>query len=243
MGLKPYTIWSPEYSQFSGGIRALHVLEKELKKRDIEVCLHYKNIIPESITIYPEIIKENPLESKNIVHWLLNKSEFKELSFAWAKGMGVHNLLTVNIYELDIFYPRTKQRSGIGYWVGKGIVKQELLPENAQRIQKFEPNTRESLAELLSSFEYVISFDEFSGINTECLLLGTPVLIYPTTNWSKKEILNLSVGVSKFAWDLQELEIMRSKVNLAFEEYKAFLPVFDKRIDLFIELTQKEFST
>ena len=242
MGLKPYTIWSPEYSQFSGGIRALHILKNELQQRGLNVSLHYENVLENSIVVYPEIIKDNPLNFDFVTRWLLNKSQFDDLSFAWVEGMGVENLLTVNIYELDIFYPRKNIKSGVGYWVGKGIVKPELLPENAQRINKFEPNSRLRLAELLASFEYVISFDEFSGVNTECLLVGTPVIVYPTTNWSKNEILNISTNVNSFAWNTDELEVAKKRTETAFEEYKAFLSIFDKRIDSFIELTQKEFK-
>ena len=242
MGLKTYTVWSPQYSHFSGGLRALDVLKKELIKRGFETNFHYEKHAEDSVVIYPEIVKDNPLNSDQRIRWLLNKEKFDDLSFAWAEGMGVENLLTVNIYELDLFSPRETKRSGVGYWVGKGVVKQELLPENAQRIHKFEPASREELAKLLSSFEYIISFDEFSSINTESALLGTPVIIYPTTNWSKEEVLKFSFGVSSFAWDLEDLPKAKEQVKFAYDEYKAFLPIIDSRIDKFVEITQKVFS-
>jgi hypothetical protein len=242
VGLETYTIWSPEYSHFSGGLRALKVLRSELIKRGFEAYFHFEKQVSDSIIIYPEIIKDNPLNFDKRVRWLLNKETFEDLSFAWVEGMGVENLLTVNIYELDLFSPRKTERKGIGYWVGKGSVQPDVLPDDAQRIHKFQPASREELANLLASFEYVISFDEFSSINTECALLGTPVIIYPTTNWSKEEIMKISFCVDSFAWSLDELPQAKERVQSTFEEYKAFLTVIDSRIDKFVDITQKAFS-
>jgi len=241
--MRPYLIWSPEYSNFSGGIRALHILNDELNKRGQKSGLHYRTgFDPDAIVVYPEIITNNPLASNQICRWLLNYGENKDLCFEWVAGLGGDHLLTVNIIDLNIFYPRTNARSGVGYWVGKGSINQEFLPDNAQLIRKFEPSNRENLAEQLSSLDYIVSFDPFSALNFEASLLGTPVFIAPNSVWPEGKLKSTGWPTEGFFWKSEDLEMAKSKIINQFDAYAVLCKKFDYSIDKFIEVSQKQYG-
>lgn len=241
--MKNYTIWSPEYNNFSGGIRALHILNNELNKKGFNSFLHYQNQHNENnIVLYPEIISDNPLNSEFVCRWLLANGEKKDLCFEWVSGLGADFLLTVNIIDLEIFKPRTKNRKGIGYWIGKGAQNIDL-PENAIKISKFEPTDRSVLAELLASFEYIISFDSFTAVNFEATLVGTPVFIANTTlDWTEKKLKDTKWPFFGIFWDMKDLEQAKNSVEFQFEAYKQLLNKFDESIDSFIEISQKTYA-
>lgn len=241
--MKNYTIWSPEYSNFSGGIRALHVLNNELRKRDVNSFLHYQNQHQDdNIVLYPEIVTDNPMNSEYVSRWLLAAGENKDLCFEWVKGLGGSHSLTVNIIDLDIFYPRTQPKKNVGYWIGKGSQNMDV-PSNSELIRKFEPSSRESLAEQLASYEYIISFDSFTAINHEATILGTPVLIAnQTADWSKNKLIETGWPVYGICWDYEDLEKAKNEVKLQYDAYVDFCKVFDKSVDDFIEITQRFYS-
>jgi hypothetical protein len=239
---REYTIWAPEYNNFSGGIRALHVLNDELNKRGMKSKLHYKESNnPNDIVMYPEIITDNPLNSDYVCRWLLAQGENKDLCFEWCHGLNGDYLLTVNPYELDIFSPRKVERKNVGYWIGKG--KQNCpLPENAELIQKFYPNDRNLLADQLASYEYIISFDSFSGINMEATFLGTPVFMSNVTHdWTEEKLKKTVFPMHGFFWDMNDLEKAKSEVTKQYEAYTVVCKEFDKLIDNFIEISQTKY--
>jgi hypothetical protein len=239
---REYTIWSPEYNNFSGGIRALHVLNNELNKRGMKSKLHYKEPNnPNDIVLYPEIITDNPLNSDYVCRWLLAQGENKDLCFEWVKGLNGDYLLTVNIIDLNIFYPQKNERKNVGYWVGKGTPNYPL-PDNAELIQKFNPNDRTLLAQQLASYEYIISFDSFTAINHEATLLGTPVFLSNVTHdWTKEKLKNTGWPLYGFFWDMADLGKAKIEVKKQFEAYTVLCKEFDKSIDNFIEISQTKY--
>lgn len=239
--MRGYTIWSPAPTHVHGGVRALHSLKDELNKRGYPTTMQYESYDPNSIVIYPEIVKENPLHSPYVVRWLLNKESFPELSFGWVEDIGAQDLLTVNIIELDIFYPRDSERSGTAFWVGKGLYNQSLVPSGSVEINRLSPTNRNDLANLLSSIEYLISFDDFSAINVEATLLGTPVVIHSSGHWSPEKMAKSRFGVKGVCWSINDLDKAKAEVKYAYEEYQELLKVFDSRIDNFIKISQERY--
>lgn len=83
-----FLIWSPPYSESSGGIMVLHLLAHELSKLGYATFLSSSGKNPawqgtlcnpqqqmdwdSTIVVYPEIICGNPLNGKHIVRWALN---------------------------------------------------------------------------------------------------------------------------------------------------------------------------
>lgn len=241
-----YELWIGGYYHMSGGIRALHVLREEICKRGYEAwMLYHRNPNRDCIGVYPEIVCDNPEGYSKIARWLLNTAQLPNDGpiFAWQPGMGDYPTLSVNIFELDLWKPYTGPRSGVGYWIGKGVLDSSVLPESAMEINRGNFMQRDQLAERIKTLDYLISFDVFSAINIEAVLCGTPVLLYG----SHREMTQDQVRQNLFApygmaWGIDEMEKARAEVHLSYDYYLSMLPVFDTQIDNFIDITQKAFQ-
>lgn len=197
------------------------------------------------IGVYPEIVADNPAEYFHVVRWKLNKAVLPDdgLTYAWASGMGEDRLLTVDIIEKDLFTPWTGDRHGVAYWVGKGQLDPNVLPANAIEIGRHNFQSRELLAERLKTAEYVISFDPFTAVNLEAVLCGTPVVIHaPNNQWSQQEVLEQGWLRFGIAWNMDELTRAQADVHLAFDHYELLRQEFSRRIDRFVDDTQKRFA-
>lgn len=241
---RPYEIWIDGYYHMSGGIRALHVLKDELIKRGYSAHMKYEYHDPNSIVVYPEIIADNPGGYKNITRWKLNHAILPEdgLTFAWESDMEEDKILTVNIVEPHLWTPYDGPRGGVAYWIGKGVFDSSVIPEGAFEISRGNFTQREVLADVIKKLDYLISFDPFTAVNLEAIMCGTPVVVVANDHyWSKNKIDKhgfIKYGVS---WGIENIEKAREEVHLAFDNYQSFLPIFDKRIDDFIQLTQDTF--
>lgn len=154
--------------------------------------------------------------------------------------MGEDKLLTVNIIELDLFRPSSKSRSGTAYWVGKGEFDPSVIPTGSVEINRGNYTSRPEVAELLSTVQYLISFDPFTAMNLEAVLCGTPVLIqgqHPVM--TRQQIIEHNWIPFGVAWDMEELDEARREVHLAWDHYRSLLPVFSRRVDEFVEKTTR----
>ena len=80
-------IWTPEYSERSGGVVVLHKLCHLLRQKGEDAYVTSNNgpsnmdcpnisgdiDVDEDVVIYPEIYNGNPAGVKKVVRWLLNK--------------------------------------------------------------------------------------------------------------------------------------------------------------------------
>lgn len=244
--VRPYEIWIDGYFHMSGGIRALHVLKQELLNRGIDAWMKYENKNnQECIGVYPEIVSSNPRKYERISRWLLNTANLPEDGpiFAWENNMGDYPLLTVNIIELDLWKPYTGHKKGVGYWVGKGVKDDRFIPDNAVEISRHNFTRREELAERIKTLDYLISFDPFTAVNVESVLCGTPVLIrgdHP--KMTKEQIQAHNWTPYGIAWGMNQMDQARKEVKMAYDHYLTLLPEFSRRIDNFVEITQKHYQ-
>jgi hypothetical protein len=250
--MKSYEMWIGDYYHKSGGIRALHCLKQELLDRGIDAWMKYeipRHLMtpPPFIGVYPEIVPHNPSEYEHPVRWLLNYAPVDNDGpiFAWESGMGDYPLLTVNVIEMDLWNPKNRKGRGRGcaYWVGKGIKDERFIPDSAKEITRDNFHAREELAEFIGSLDYLISFDPFTSIVPESVMIGTPVLIRGEHHkLSRQQIIEHGWTPFGVAWSKEELEEARREVHLAYPHYESLLPKFAKRIDEFVEITQKHYA-
>lgn len=241
---RPYEIWINGYYHMSGGIRALHVLKDELIKRGYPAHMRYEHHDPESIAVYPEIVSNNPDNYKYITRWKLNHAVLPDdgLTFAWEKNMDEEKLLTVSVIEPHLWTPYDGPRSGVAYWIGKGSFDSSVIPEGAFEINRGNFTQREVLADRIKTLDYLISFDSFTAVNLEAILCGTPVVIISNHDyWTREKVESHDYYKYGVSWGMENIEKAREEVHLAFDNYQSFLPIFDKRIDDFIQLTQDTF--
>lgn len=241
---RPYEIWIDGYYHMSGGIRALHVLKDELLKRGYPAHMKYEHRDPESIIVYPEIVSSNPENYKYIARWKLNHAELPDdgLTFAWEKNMNEEKLLTVSIIEPDLWTPYNGPRSGVAYWIGKGSFDPSVLPNDAFEINRGNFTQRNILSDRIKTLEYLISFDPFTALNLEAILCGTPVVIISNHEyWTKDKVESHKYYKYGVCWSMEDIEKAREEAHLAFDYYQSFLPIYDQRINDFIQLTQETF--
>lgn len=239
-----YEIWIGGYDHKHGGNRALHVLRDELVRKGMNAWMSYERHDREAVIVYPEIVADNPEGYERVARWLLNTADLPpDPTWAWEKNMGSDNLLTVNIIETDLFKPAGNLRHDTAFWVGKGEKDERFIPDHCVEIHRGNYPSRESVAELLQSVRYLISFDPFSAINLEALLCGTPVLIrgqHPRL--TRQQILDHGWTPFGVAFSMEELEDAQREVHLARDHYLSLLPVFDKRVDDFITETLRVYQ-
>lgn len=228
-----YHIVAPEYRHNSAGIRALYILADELRARGYRATTGFTARDPDDIVLYPEVCPENVFKSERAVWWLLNDAVVPQPAWAWTEGISNDPLLTVNVIELDLFKPRTGPRSGVVWWAHKGGYSERHVPPGAVRITHDWPPTREELADLIAGAEVLISFDGFTSMNAEAAMLGTPVVCYGST---RKGVEFRIPGVAA------TYKRAAAEVDGAYDAYCAWLPVFQQRIDSFVDKTQEMFT-
>jgi hypothetical protein len=221
------TIAAPPYRHNSAGVMALHILANELASRGCNVAAWDSD--PDRWALYPEIWPDNWLNAERPVWWLLNRAEIPTPRFSWTPSLSDDPLLTVNVVNLDVFCPRQGKRSGVVVYQGKGRIDWSVVPEGARLITKGHPDTKEGLAEMLASAEWLYSFDDFSSVNLEASLLGTPVRVFGDRSRLSE------IGGTGYAYSDSEMEQAFFDVRDAFDAYASLLPVFSKRIDDFVE--------
>lgn len=251
--MRRYNLFLPPYDHTYGGNRALHQLKRELTRRGCSVRANRVND-PESIAIYPEIVRDNPFNSKRRVRWLLNEAVFTdEICYAWEKEMGGFPLLTVNIVEMTLWKKARSKTKNVAFYVGKGTLDSRLIPDGAIEITRTNFPKRRKLAKFISSLDYLISFDPFSAINVEATVAATPVLLHFPDNqwlpngtqvpqpWSRDRLERqgwLKYGV---AFSEDELAFARETVGLQRDYFTEFVKAFDVRVDNFVAQTQEIF--
>lgn len=238
---RPYAIWSPPWDHKVGGIRALYKLVEELQARGLDATVASGGADPEAIVVYPEIVQDNPLRAERVVRWRLAPADVPADGYTvdWLDYGAGNPVLTLDLIDAELFARRPNPyRSGVALWVHKGRADLDLIPPGAVQITSNTPETREGVADLLSRSEYLLSFDEFSTVNLEAILLGTPVLLYPTVRFTREELLAQGWPHYGVAWSPDQLDSARQCTTLAWDWYRGEQVRFAGMVEAFIRGTQ-----
>ncbi len=197
-----YIIYAPPYGK-SNGIKALYTLHDILNKLGYKTYIYCKgkhrgnyNYLykikkyhkENAIIIYPESIKDNPLDFKNVVRWILYFPGYfggntvfnnNELIFSWNKEYYDATKLQVPSIDNTIFYnDPTIKKDLTCYFVYKGNFFKEIPQiKNAYRIDQNTPKDRNELINILHRTNTLYSFDSYSTLNDEALSCGAKVYI------------------------------------------------------------------
>lgn len=200
---RAYLIWAPPFCG-SAGVRALYTLATVLREHGQRVRLwswgdarqpgfEYAEHITaqmreEDIVVYPETVKGNPLQIRNVARWVLffpgrlgGESCYhpSEKVFTWSdEYYSGAPKLTVDIIDRKLFFdaglPRTRDCAFVhkaGKW--KNLPELDGLTE----ITMQWPETREELAQLLQSTATLYSWDGHSALCAEAYCCGAKVKI------------------------------------------------------------------
>ena len=181
--------------------------------------------------------------------------------FFWAFSKDIakrHNIpesrvMFTPIVDTEIFFPpKTENRKGKACYLGKyaEIFSNKLPQEIDKSFYIFYRNTNKGLvptrkeyAEKLRNCEMIYIYENTSVI-TEALMCGCVVVCVPNDycQFTEKDMIGLAeIGLNGIAIGTGEEEIKRAKetVHLARERILQLMQEFDKKIDYFIEETQK----
>lgn len=243
---RPYVVWSPPWDHKVGGIRALYKLVDELRAHGCDATIASGGADPEAIVVYPEIVQDNPLRAERIVRWRLAPADVPADGYTvdWLDYGAGNPVLTLDLIDAELFARRPNPyRSGVALWVHKGRADLDLIPPGAVQITSNTPETREGVADLLARSEYLLSFDEFSTVNLEAILLGTPVLLYPTVRFTRAELLAQGWPHYGVAWSPDEVGSARMCTTLAWDWYRSEQVRFAAMVDEFVHATQERWPS
>jgi GT2 family glycosyltransferase/glycosyltransferase involved in cell wall biosynthesis len=219
----PFYIFAPDFRDSSGGIRVLHYLCHILNEIGEEAYLVNTRIASprlrtplltfsvlkqhflagqDPVTIYPEIVSDNPLNTPLIVRWLLNipghlgkpiEFEAKDLIYYYEAWCLPHDLKgrPLFIHPVDHTYfhndanPDDGDRTLECYYANKYFLNQKPILEEHQGLISVGQEIKRSHEELATIFRKakVLYCYEPSGIISEAQACGCPVLFVRSDYW------------------------------------------------------------
>lgn len=188
-----FIIYGPQYRNSSAGIRVLHRMAALLNERGYSTVCHREKITvpPDTIVIYPEITRGNPLNARRVVRYILNVPGFfggplsypsSDLLVAYAPDLAVYSggeLLSINVIE-DFFRYDGEIKKIDCVWIGKGKNTSHPAAHGAVEITRQWPANRQELSELLKQTRILYTYDNYTALITEASRCGCKVIYLDT---------------------------------------------------------------
>jgi O-antigen biosynthesis protein len=254
MSYKPYSIWTPEFSVTSGGIRVMWGLFGWLLAKG-QLAVTNATWSTPFTAIYPEITHGNPLNAQRVVRYILNKPgvmasfgvpgpthyEKEDEIYVFSKiydtfGVDEEHLLFLPILNLHIFKDYKKKRPHTCYFVGKGK-DMELHPKDAIKINRANQTDQQQLADVLNTCSVMYSYENPTAMNEIARLCGCRVIYLSqgsTIKYTREELERLyEPGMDGVNFDKDEGIELDSK---AFRKhYIGLIDTFETKLDKFID--------
>lgn len=276
----PYYILAPGYRESSSGIATLHYLCHALNLLGQEAYLVGKTrtkqglrapLLDEEskqehgaripIAIYPEIVEGNPLNTKVVVRYIMNKPGLldgndicagpDDLFFYFHEmhhdgEMPFDGLLTFPVINKNLFHhPEEEVERKRSYLYlnrhPRSDVDFSLLPDDIEILSMETPLPLEELARIFQNAAVLYSY-EISATCTMAILCGCPVLYIRGSEHSKLlDARKTDIGPNGWAWidDPNGLEHARTTTLKAYGKYCERFSRFWKQLSEFIALTQE----
>lgn len=269
--MKDYIIWTPPFDLVTGGVKVLHRFCHELNERGVyayvttdvtnEVwntpyILTAKNLTPDWVGVYPEVVVGNPLHSKRTARYILNNAgklggpktfPENEALFVFSHLFNDFNLpddrvLFLPTIELNIYHDKHQSREFPVYYVGKGKNTPRIKQtEDAFEITKEMVKNKKLIADLFNHATVFYCYDNVTCMTEMARLCGCPVVIIPTGEYTREHFNNNDVGLEGMGIGIEEeqqaLATISSEITL--QKYTALYEKFLKNLDRFIEITQQ----
>lgn len=253
--IKPYLIRTPAYDHTSGGIKVMYGLYGWLLAKGIPAFLNAAANVP-SVAIYPEIYDGNDMNGERVIRYILQQpgmmgrweneqfitgaKEYKkdENLYVFSRvydewGVDDDHILFLPIIPLSMFYDQKKKRTKKAFYVGKGI-NLGNHPEDAIEITRRTAQDQSDLADLLNECQVLYVYDRMSAIGEVARLCGCAVQYYGEL--SKDQLSLYEPGLNGMGYKGEGVEL---DVNKFRQHYEELIKEFDRKLDIFIEDTQK----
>ena len=245
--IKPYLIRTPEFRAESGGIRVMYGLYGALLLKGQIAFLNAMANIP-SVGIYPEIFHGNELFATNVVRYILQKPGMMETGGipgpeAFPKEDTIFSFsrlyyevpddyyMFLPILDTRLFTNQHKKRTKKYFFVGKGVNKGQH-PLDAIELPRMED--QQALADMMNECEVLYIYDPVTAMSEIARLCGARVVMFtPMEGFENKYEPGMN-GISLFEDKSVKLDYTAFK-----EHYLGMKEEFMKRLDFFIDVTQK----
>lgn len=259
----PYSVWTPPPVAWSGGIKVLWALVDALKKKGQQVFVNAIIQDQDFIAVYPELANGNPLRGSTVVRWILSwpgfisgsqeKFDKTDKIFVFSKIYNTPDLnvdddhimflpaIDINIFHQTNFGKRTKRCK----YVSKGVDLRLPELEGVEELHKEMAVDQQALADYLNECEVLYSYDPASAIFECARLCGCRVVIIPNKGYkhskygkmTKEEFSLYEPGMNGISWGLEENVPLDA--DKFMNHYIEMMMEFDRKLDKFIEITQK----
>lgn len=253
--MRPYSVVTPNFKIDSGGIRVMWGLYGWLlaKGQIVNVNLEYPD--PDFIAIYPEVYHGNPMQANTVVRYILQKpgmmgkgtpgtpgfrpgpAEFdsKDKIFAFSrlymKDLPENHYMFLPILDMHLFVDQKGKRTKKFYYVGKGI-NTNKHPTDAIDLPRMKD--QQGLADMMNDCEVLYIYDPVTALSEVARLCGTRVVMIAPIEGFEKYYEPGTNGISLYKDVANKLNYTEFR-----RHYSEMKDTFSKKLDDFIELTQK----
>ena len=262
MKKKQFIIYTYDYSPGVGGIKVMHKLCDLLNnngyesylmpihiKEDFYVCADYNtplvtqeilDDLDNTIVVYPEGIRYNPLGAKNVVRWILGPS-LQEDAETYSKSDIVYyindyyynkslkqrkNQLYVIELHRDIFKDIQAKRTGSCYTIRKATPEKLVHPKNSYQISYENAGELAELSMLFNTSEYFYCYDNHTFLFTQAAMCGCISIVIPDPKFSKEMWMNgsrlhkygVAYGESDIPRAIETLPLLQKELEIIEEE-------------------------
>lgn len=258
--------YSQNYYQASNGIKIGFLLVKllneagfpakvlcyEPRRRDAKIPPEFSRTIQylpeeplrledEDIVVYPEIVRDNPLNARRVVRYLLNRPyylsgegiQYQKSDYLTAYSTIIDRdlpQLFIMIDDRTVFqtFEGSTKKNKVSFYFGKVDTEKikVMLPvaqkarglfKEADFITRLYPFKRKDIFRKLAESELLVSFDPITNINYEATLLGTPVLLLDDSFGVSDGVFN--IPLYGFFTNLECLDKARKAAGSAWDQY------------------------
>lgn len=221
--MKPFIIYTYDFDNGVGGIKVMHKLCDVLNNNGYEaylmpifindefsVCADYNtplvtrdilNNIDNCIVIYPEGIKYNPLNAKNVVRWILgpaNESDYTTYSatdivywymdYYYVESVGQRdNQLMISELHTNIFKNTKLNRNGSCYAIRKGSPKVLVHPTDSYEIKYHDAGNLNLISNIFNTTEKFYCYDNYTFLSVQAAMCGCISIVIPDGIKTKEE--------------------------------------------------------
>jgi len=244
---------TPPFEPLSGGIRVMYGLYGWLLAKGQLAYLNATFESPNFVAVYPEIYQGNITGSNNVVRYILQTPGVMNLYgvpgettfpkndkiFVFSKiydtfGVDDDHLMFLPILNLHLFKDYGKKRKKTCYMVGKGE-NQHNHPEHSFELTREFALDQRALADKLNECQTLYIYDRCSAMMEIARLCGCRVKYYG--NFKKEDLEKYEPGMNGITY--KDEEDIPLDVDAFNEHYRGMIKLFEKKLDKFIEITQK----
>lgn len=288
-GIRPsadkIVIYTPELDYKAGGSIALHNLAKELrdqhcdarifpfkeKKYPNEFCdkfARFKDIDAGTVVVYPEIIKGNPLNAKNVVRWILcdlGKNCAKDIYKSWGENDLVFHFSPftgeLGSHEIELLYviwlhPKIRNenlpREGSCYLLKKsGKFHRKITPFHPDDAVLIDNLSLDDIIEVFKRKKYFYCYDPYTFYESIAALCGCVPIVYPIQGMDKLSWLKTKASFQQFigrrnnvsgvAYGVDDIPYAMATLDSAWKEEGEIIEFGKKTVSNFIKIINAYF--